>query len=76
MTLVQSLIQTLSNNSPTTGTLVGLIGNIAKIATQKGVKECKITINTPLRLGDKVAINNGTITAKLRSDDEVPHFIV
>lgn len=77
MNPLQTLIQTLNKRPTTTGT-VSVVNSSSSVtvSTFRGPQVCTLAMNTPIKPGDKVALNGNQIVSKLRSDDEIPHYIV
>lgn len=76
MNPVLQFLRLVQERAPSSGMLVSVSGAQATVNTGSKIITCSVGVNTLLRKGDKVAIVNGTIVAKLKGDDEVPHYTV
>jgi len=76
MNPLTELVNTLTKKSTTSGIVIAVLGKSATVATFRGSQNFQITTNTPILIGDKVAIAHGQIVAKLALDEDVPQYIV
>ena len=72
----QLLYELLNKTTSNSGTFIRYEAGSALVSTASGVGLYPITLASSLTSGDKVAIQGGVVTNKLKSDSELPRYIV
>lgn len=73
---VRELKKALAPSLPTSGTVISILKDVVLVGTKSGTKRFTLGTATKIVAGDYVALRNGMVVGKLKSDDEIKHVVV